>query len=263
MSDVTQLLSAIDAGDPQAADQVLPLVYEELRRVAPDILLFANLGAVQLNYGYGVDECRRAVEMIEADALILHLNALQEAVQADGDTNFKGLLKKIEQVCHALSVPVIAKEVSWGIDEATARKLADVGVSAIDVAGAGGTSWSEVERRRAPSAQLASIAATFLEWGISTADAILMAQRGAPDLPIIASGGLRDGLDAAKCIALGATLTSMASPYLKAALVSTEAVAQRIAQTIAELRIAMFCLGLTTLAQLRHTHLLQNVKRET
>jgi isopentenyl-diphosphate delta-isomerase len=232
----------------------------QVRRVAPDILLFANLGAVQLNYGYGVDECKRAVEMIEADALILHLNALQEAVQADGNTNFKGLLKKIEQVCHALPVPIIAKEVSWGIDEATARQLADAGVRALDVAGAGGTSWTEVERHRAPNERLANIAATFLEWGIPTADSIVLAQRGAPHLPIIASGGLRDGLDAAKCLALGATLTSMASPYLKAALVSAEAVEQRILQTMDELRIAMFCLGITTLDQLRHTPLLQKMK---
>jgi isopentenyl-diphosphate delta-isomerase len=251
---------AMGVGSQRAAleDASLAATYQ-VRRVAPDILLFANLGAVQLNYGYGVNECQRAVEMIEADALILHLNALQEAVQADGNTNFKSLLKKIEQVCRGLSVPVIAKEVSWGIDEATARKLAEAGVSAIDVAGAGGTSWTEVERHRAPNEKLANIAATFLEWGIPTADSIVMAQRGAPHLPIIASGGLRDGLDAAKCLALGATLTSMASPYLKAALVSAEAATTKILQTMEELRIAMFCLGITTLEELRHTPLLQKV----
>ncbi len=254
---------AMGVGSQRAAIENASLAETyQVRRVAPDILLFANLGAVQLNYGYGVDECRRAVEMIEADALILHLNALQEAVQGDGNTNFKGLLKKIEQVCRALPVPVIAKEVSWGIDEATARRLADAGVRAIDVAGAGGTSWTEVERHRAPNAQLANIAGTFLEWGIPTADSIVMAQRGAPNVPIIASGGLRDGLDAAKCIALGATLTSMASPYLKAATVSTDAVIARIHQTIEELRIAMFCLGITTLDELQHTPLLQRMKAE-
>ena len=197
--------------------------------------------------------------MIEADALILHLNALQEAVQANGDTNFKGLIKKIAEICRALPVPVVAKEVSWGIDELTARRLAEAGVGAIDVAGAGGTSWTEVERHRAPTEQLANIAATFLEWGIPTADSIVMTKRGAPGLPLIASGGLRDGLDAAKCIALGATLTSMASPYLKAAAVSTEAVIARIQQTTEELRIAMFGIGVTTLDQLRDTPLLQKV----
>ena len=120
------------------------------RQAAPDILLFANLGAVQLNYGYGIDQCRRAVDMIEADALILHLNPLQEAVQDAGDTNFAGLGKKIEEICKKLEVPVIAKEVGWGISERTAKLLADCGVSAIDVAGAGGTSWSQVEMHRAP-----------------------------------------------------------------------------------------------------------------
>ncbi len=234
----------------------------QVRRFAPDILLFANLGAVQLNYGYGVDECRRAVEMIEADALILHLNALQEAVQENGNTNFTGLLKKIEQVCRALPVPVIVKEVSWGIDETTARRLAAIGVSAIDVAGAGGTSWTEVERHRAPNEHLANIAGAFLEWGIPTAESIQMARRGAPDVPIIASGGLRSGLDAAKCIALGATLSSMASPYLKAATISTEAVSARLNETIEELRIAMFCLGITRLEQLRNTALLKKVTRQ-
>ncbi|MEP7198190.1 MAG: type 2 isopentenyl-diphosphate Delta-isomerase [Chloroflexota bacterium] len=254
---------AMGVGSQRAAieDASLAATYQ-VRRVAPDILLFANLGAVQLNYGYGVDECRRAVEMIEADALILHLNALQEAVQANGNTNFKGLLDKIAQICRALPVPVIAKEVSWGMDERAARRLADAGVRALDVAGAGGTSWTEVERHRAPTEQLAHIAATFLEWGIPTADAIGLAQRGAPSLPIIASGGLRDGLDAAKCIALGATLTSMASPYLKAATISADAVGARLQQTIEELRIAMFCIGVTTLAVLRHTPLLKKVNSE-
>jgi isopentenyl-diphosphate Delta-isomerase len=249
---------AMGVGSQRAAieDGSLAGTYQ-VRRVAPSILLFANLGAVQLNYGYGVDECRRAVDMIEADALILHLNSLQEAVQEHGNTNFKGLLQKIEMVCRALSVPVIVKEVSWGIDEATARRLAEAGVGAIDVAGAGGTSWTEVERRRAPNETLANIAATFLEWGIPTAESLVMVGRGAPSLPVIASGGLRTGLDSAKCIALGATLTGMASPYLKAANISTKAVAERLQQTIEELRIAMFGIGASNLAELRHTSLLR------
>ena len=121
----------------------------QVRKYAPDILLFANLGAVQLNYGYGLDECRRAVDMIAADALCLHLNPLQEAVQPGGDIDFKGLARKIEEVCGKLEVPVIAKEVGWGISERTAKLLANCGVSAIDVAGAGGTSWSQVEMHRA------------------------------------------------------------------------------------------------------------------
>jgi isopentenyl-diphosphate delta-isomerase len=136
----------------------------QVRQVAPDILLFANLGAVQLNYGYGLDECQRAVSMIGADALFLHLNPLQEAVQAGGDTNWKGLANKIEVICRRLDVPVIVKEVGWGISERTAKILAECGVSAIDVAGAGGTSWSQVEMHRAPDEFLRSLAATFIGW---------------------------------------------------------------------------------------------------
>jgi isopentenyl-diphosphate delta-isomerase len=137
-----------------------------VRDVAPDILLFANLGAVQFNYGYGVEKCRRAVEMVEADALILHLNPLQEAVQPEGDVNWQGLLAKIEQVCRALPVPVIAKEVGWGMSERTARLLINAGVAAIDVAGAGGTSWSQVEMYRAPTERLRRLAGAFADWGI-------------------------------------------------------------------------------------------------
>ena len=249
---------AMGVGSQRAAleDPALAGTYQ-VRRVAPDILLFANLGAVQLNYGYGVSECRRAIDMIQADALILHLNPLQEAVQPSGNTNFKGLLRRIEQVCHAVEVPVIAKEVSWGIDAQTARRLADAGVSAIDVAGAGGTSWTEVERHRATTERQANIASAFLEWGIPTAESIGMTRQGAPHLPIIASGGLRNGLDAAKCLALGATLTSMASPYLKAATLSADAVCERIGETAEELRIAMFCIGARSLSELKATTLLR------
>ncbi|MBP1694772.1 MAG: fni, partial [Chloroflexi bacterium] len=135
----------------------------QVRQVAPDILLFANLGAVQLNYDYGIAECQRAVDMIQADALILHLNALQEAVQPEGNTRFAGLIKKIENVCKALPVPVIVKEVGWGFSEQDARCLASAGVSAIDVAGAGGTSWSQVEMYRAKNESQARLAAAFID----------------------------------------------------------------------------------------------------
>jgi isopentenyl-diphosphate delta-isomerase len=192
------------------------------RKVAPDILLFANLGAVQLNYGYGIDHCRRAVDMIQADALILHLNPLQEAVQDAGDTNFAGLCKKIEVICKKLEVPVIAKEVGWGISERTAKLLAECGVSAIDVAGAGGTSWSQVEMHRAPDEFTRKLAATFVSWGIPTAESILNVKRVHPEMTIFASGGIKDGLDIAKCVALGASLGGMAGNFLKAAAVSTE-----------------------------------------
>jgi isopentenyl-diphosphate delta-isomerase len=218
--------------------------------VAPDVLLFANLGAVQLNYGYGIDHCRRAVEGVEADVLILHLNPLQEALQADGDWNWSGLLAKIEGVCRAMAVPVVVKEVGWGISEKTSRWLASAGVAGIDVAGSGGTSWSEVEYHRATSEALRSMAKAFADWGIPTADALVMARAGAPGLPLIASGGLRTGIDAAKALALGATAVGIASPLLKAAAASLEQVTGTIDQFASELRVAMFCAGAGDLAAL-------------
>ncbi len=227
----------------------------QVRDVAPDLLLFANLGAVQLNYGYGVDQCRRAVDMLGADALILHLNAVQEAVQPEGDSNFSGLLKKIEAVCRVLPVPVIGKEVGWGMSEQAARQLASAGVAAIDVAGAGGTSWSQVEMHRAKTESQKRVAAAFIDWGIPTADAIQNVRRAAPSLPIAASGGLRDGVDAAKCIALGASLCGLASPFLKAAAVSLEATTAVITELERELRIAMFAAGAGNIAQLQSTPL--------
>ncbi|MBU0511133.1 MAG: type 2 isopentenyl-diphosphate Delta-isomerase [Chloroflexi bacterium] len=232
----------------------------QMRQVAPDVLLFANLGAVQLNYGYGVDHCRRAVEMIAADALILHLNPLQEAVQPDGDTRFAGLLHKIEAVCKALraqGIPVIVKEVGWGISEQAARQLVDAGVSAINVAGAGGTSWAQVEMHRAQDESQARLAAAFLNWGIPTAESILQVRRAAPEIPIFASGGLRTGLDIAKCVALGATLGGMAVPFLKAAVHSIEVTVQTIHEVQREIQVAMFAAGAKNLKELQNTPLVK------
>ncbi|HZJ22355.1 MAG TPA: type 2 isopentenyl-diphosphate Delta-isomerase, partial [Anaerolineales bacterium] len=222
----------------------------QVRRVASDILLFANLGAVQFNYGYGIDQCKRAVDMIQADALILHLNPLQEAVQDAGDTNFAGLAKKIEEVCKKIEVPVIAKEVGWGISERTAKLLADCGVSAIDVAGAGGTSWSQVEMHRAPDEFTRELAATFVGWGIPTSESILNVKKAAPDMKIFASGGIKDGLDIAKCIALGATLGGMAGQFLKAAAVSTEKVIDVMKLTKRQIEVTMLAAGVGTLEEL-------------
>jgi len=224
-----------------------------VRHVAPGILLLANLGAVQLNYGYGPDECRRAVEMIEADGLILHLNPLQEALQPEGETRFAGLLPRIEAVCRAVEVPVVVKEVGWGISEPVARQLADVGVAAIDVAGAGGISWSQVEMHRATTERESRVAAVFAEWGIPTAESLLMARRGAPDLPIIASGGIRDGIEMAKAIALGAAACGIAGPFLRAASQSTAAVAELIATLTTQLRVAMFAAGAADIPTLQNT----------
>ena len=222
----------------------------QVRRVAPDILLFANLGAVQLNYGYGLEQCRLAVDMIEADALILHLNLLQEAVQDAGDTNFAGLAGKIEEICKKLDVPVIAKEVGWGISERTAKLLADCGVAAIDVAGAGGTSWSQVEMHRAPDEFTRDLAATFVGWGIPTADSILNVKRATPEMTVFASGGIKDGLDIAKCIALGATLGGMAGQFLKAAAVSTKSAVQMMKLTKRQIEVTMLAAGLKEIREL-------------
>jgi isopentenyl-diphosphate delta-isomerase len=247
---------AMGLGSQRAAIENPDLVPTfQVRDVAPDILLFANLGAIQLNYGYGIDHCRRAVDMIEADALILHLNALQEALQPEGDTRFAGLLDQIEEICRLLPVPVIAKEVGWGFSEKTAHQLAGVGIVAIDVAGAGGTSWSQVEMHRAQSESQARIAASFVDWGIPTADSILNIKRSTPDISIIASGGIRTGLDIAKSIALGADIGGLASPLLKAASRSLEDTSQTIYEIKREIQVAMFAAGIANIQELKRTEL--------
>ena len=245
---------ALGVGSQRSAIRNPKLAYTyQVRKVAPHIPLLANLGAVQLNYGYGVDECRRAVEMIEADALILHLNPLQEAVQPEGNTNFKGLLAKIEQVCRALPVPVIAKEVGNGIGAATARRLIEAGVWGIDVAGAGGTSWSEVERFRHTTDAGNRVAGAFAGWGIPTTEAIRQVRAALPHVPLIGSGGVRSGVDLAKAIALGADIGATAKPALGPAsgAQATEAVITGLGAYIAELRVAMFCSGCANLQALR------------
>lgn len=234
----------------------------QVRKYAPDIALFANVGAVQLNYSYGVDECRRAVDMIEADALILHLNALQEAVQPEGDTDFEGLALKIEMVCRALDVPVIAKEVGWGISGRAARLLWDAGVEAIDVAGAGGTSWSQVEAHRIAEEKGRLVAEAFAGWGIPTAECIAMVRSaGIPEgRKVFASGGLRNGIDVAKALALGAELAGMARPFLRAAAISAETVVELGDVIREQLRVAMFAIGARDLVALCGTPNLVEVK---
>jgi len=227
----------------------------KVRSYAPDILLFANLGAVQLNYGYTVDHCQRAVDMIEADALILHLNPLQEALQPEGNTRFSGLLKKIENVCTRLPVPVVVKEVGWGISAQCAKQLASAGVAAIDVAGAGGTSWSQVEKYRAQDERLARVAEAFRNWGIPTAESIRQVRQAAPDLLIFASGGLHDGIDIAKCIALGAQLGGMAGTFLKSASKDLEETINKIQEIKIELQACMFAAGISDLAKLKQAKL--------
>lgn len=225
-----------------------------VRPVAPDIPLLANLGAVQLNYGYGAEQCRRAVELTEADGLVLHLNAMQEVFQPEGNTRFGNLLRKIEEVCRALEVPVGVKEVGFGIHGRLARQLFDAGVQFVDVAGAGGTSWIQVEKYRAKDPLLAAVAEAFADWGLSTADCVRDVRRHVPEGCVIASGGLKTGVDAAKSIALGADLAGFGRSLLPAAATcDPEEIAREMKRIELECKIAMFGAGIATVDGLKGT----------
>ena len=219
----------------------------EVRGVAPTVPLLANLGAIQLNYGFGLDHCERAVSMIGADALVLHLNPLQEAVQPEGQRRFAGLLPKIAEIAGQLSVPVIAKEVGSGMSEATGRRLVSAGIKILDTAGVGGTSWARIEAQRASDVPLGEL---FAGWGIPTPESIRQLRR-IDGVTVIGSGGLRSGLDVAKAIALGADLAGLAQPFLEAAMDSPEAVGVRIDRIVRELKIAMFCVSSRTVSDLK------------
>ena len=231
-----------------------------MRKYAPDIVLFANLGAVQLNYNYGLDECLRIIDILEADALILHINPLQECIQPKGDTKFKGLLDKIAQLCCSLPVPVIAKEVGNGISAAMAQKLIAAGITAIDVAGAGGTSWALVESQRAENPLQRRLGKTFADWGIPTAECITSICGMIPKVPLIASGGLHDGLDVAKALALGADIGGLAMPFLQAASESEAAVYDLVEVLIAEITTVLFCTGNSNLDELRRSGCLKPIR---
>ena len=222
----------------------------EVRDVAPDIPLLANLGAVYLNYGYGLEECEKAVEMIGADALILYLNPMQKVFQKKRSLHFEGIVKKIEYICENLSVPVIVKEVGFGLSGEAAKILRDIGVSMIDVAGAGGTSWVKITRMLNDETSEDSTG-YFDNWGIRTADALISVLETVKDLRVIASGGIRSGLQIAKAIALGADYIGMALPFLEPATESTEAVEKKIRAIVWELKVAMFCCGAIDINELR------------
>lgn len=230
-----------------------------VREAAPTVPVLANLGAVQLNYGYGVEECRRAVEMVGADALVLHLNPLQEAIQPEGQRNFKDLRPRIAQVAAELEVPLAAKEVGCGLSAETARALVDCGVKILDTAGLGGTSWARIEGARAEDADLGEL---FADWGVPSPESIraidaLRRDEGWDGLVLIGSGGVRSGLDVAKAIALGADLVGLAQPFLAPALESAERVGETIERILRELRIAMFCVGARNLGELRKARLVK------
>lgn len=232
---------------------------KQLRRIAPDIVLLGNIGAGQLREPQGLDWARRAVEMIEADALIVHLNPLQEAVQQGGDRDWRGVLQAIGSLVKSLEVPVVVKEVGAGISPDVARALVEEGVAMIDVAGAGGTSWAAVEAERATSETQRRIAMAFAGWGIPTAQAIRAVRQILPETRLIASGGIRNGVDAAKAIRLGADLVGQAAAVLEGATQSSQAVIEHFEVVIQQLRIACFCTGSADLRALRGTVLLDEL----
>lgn len=224
------------------------------RSVAPDILLFGNIGAVQLNYGFGLKEAKQAVKMIEADALVLHLNPIQEIVQPEGDHNFENLIPKIESLVKGLGVPIIVKEVGNGLSEDTARRLYAVGVKVVDTAGWGGTSWPIVEGIRGKREWLGQ---AFGDWGIPTTESIIACKQ-VKGLKVIGSGGVRSGIDVAKAIALGADLVGIAAPFANQATKSAEAVQEYAEQVITELKLAMFGVGASSINELQKVKLSAN-----
>ena len=227
----------------------------ELRRIAPDVPILANLGAAQIRGADGVALARSAVEMIDADALIIHLNPLQEALQAGGDRDWRGVIAAIARLVQALDVPVVVKEIGCGLSAETALRLVACGVTTIDVAGAGGTSWAAVEAENATTAHDRDVAFAFRDWGIPTADAVRAVKAACPSVTLIASGGLKTGIDAAKAIRLGADLCGFAGGILASALTSPEASVARFETLIAHLRVACFCTGSVDLKALRQARL--------
>lgn len=248
-----QLGIALAVGSQRAALETngAPGLDMALRLRAPDTPILANIGAAQLTRGFGVDEARRVLDMIAADALVVHLNPLQEACQLEGDRDWWGVGAALEALVKALDAPVVVKETGAGISAATARRLTDMGVAAIDVAGAGGSNWGLVEGERAEVAADKAHAAAFADWGIPTATAIAEARAACPKAVIIGSGGVRDGVDAARAIRLGADMVGQAAGVLAAATISTEAVIEHFQILIRQLRTVCFCTGSANLTALR------------
>ena len=227
-----------------------------LRAHAPSVPIYANLGAIQLVNDIGIDQVRHAIDMIDADALILHLNPLQEALQSGGDKDWRGVEAAIAVACKAFDIPIIVKEVGFGISATSARRLADCGVQAIDVAGAGGTSWAAVEGAVSKDPNQAMLAETFRDWGLPTAIAIANVRTALPKMPIVGSGGIRSGLDAAKAIRLGADIIGQAGGVLTQAMEGSESVVRHFETLIAELRITCFATGSSNLEALKSAPLL-------
>jgi len=227
------------------------------REKAPNAFLIANLGGPQLSRGYGLEEAMRAVEMIEADALAIHLNPLQEAVQPEGETDYEGILAKISEVASKLDVPVIVKETGSGISSEEAKRLQAAGVAGINVAGTGGTSWAAVEYYRAKKRgdRLAQNLGEMLwDWGITTAVSLVEVAQSV-NLPVIASGGIRSGKDVANAIALGASLVGIASPILAPASKGPAEVKKVLNIMVTQLRNVMFLVGADSVETLKSSPL--------
>ena len=239
-------------GSQRAAleDPSLGETYTVVREKAPTAFLMANIGCTQLLSEMGVEYARRVVEMVDADALSIHLNPLQEAIQPEGDTRFSGVLKRIGEVVKEVKVPVIVKETGAGIASEDAKRLVEAGVSCIDVAGAGGTSWAAVEHYRAESNKddvRARLGKTFWDWGIPTAICLIEVEQSV-EIPVVASGGIRTGIDGAKAIALGADLVGMALPFLRSAVEGE--VKKTLNIFLEELKNVMFLVGARSLEEL-------------
>jgi isopentenyl-diphosphate Delta-isomerase len=244
-------------GSQRAAieDPNLEKTYRVAREKAPHAFLIANIGGVQLVHGYGLKEVKKVVEMIDADAVAVHLNALQEAVQPEGQTNFKGVLAKIAEIAGALDTPVIVKETGAGISAEDAKALEDAGVKAIDVGGVGGTSFAAVEYYR--SNKQKDVVQNFLgeafwDWGIPTAISLIETAQTVK-LPLIASGGVRSGTDVAKALALNSSLASISQPILQTAVKGTKETEEKLICLIEELRNVMFLIGAEKLDDLTNT----------
>jgi isopentenyl-diphosphate delta-isomerase len=224
---------------------------QSLRRYAPDIPLYANLGAAQLLEPGAAERVQRAIDAIDANALIIHLNPMQEALQQGGDTRWSGIVEAIHGICRHLERPVIVKEVGFGLSGLVASQLVAAGVTALDVAGCGGTSWAAVEGAMSEDPTTRRLAELYRDWGIPTADAIRQVRTVAPSLPLIGSGGIRHGLDAARALRLGADLVGTAAGFLNAALEGPDAVHAVITEWKQALRLACFGTGSPTIADLK------------
>jgi isopentenyl-diphosphate delta-isomerase len=227
--------------------------YSIARTNAPNAFLIANIGGAQLAKGLTIENIKDIIDMIKADALVIHLNPLQELIQPEGEPKYRGVFSKISEISKSIDVPVIVKEVGAGISKEVAVKLEMSGISAINVAGAGGTSWAGVEKLRAEALNndlKIHLGEIFWDWGIPTAASLIEVKK-IVELPIIASGGLRNGLEIAKCIALGANMCAMAYPFLLRAAESKEQLFNFADTVIAELKSTMFLVGAIDLSVLQ------------